>query len=417
MESPHDFCAVHRDLEPIRPRERRRPRRRDAHVQPAGRDAGAPRFMESIHFFLKCIAIRNRIVLVLVLEDKPSNRGRGRERRRERDVGSWKMSCYQSLSLFCTLALTTCSRRNLDSGSPAHNGASNLPPRGAQQAVIQIIDGVTLHPGRRRDAILPIDHPMFGAHEPDGAELLGEDLVVGVYFGGIARAYPLWILGTREIVNDRFENDTVCVTYCPLSASAVAFLSQVGSRPLTFGNEGALYECNLVLYDRQTYSLWYQLRGCAIAGDYKNARLRIVPAVVARWADWRTRYPSSTILVGDQQSGRFFKTQDVAAPALPDPAGPMAPVSRMDPRLAPMQRVIGFHYQGRDLCLPVTLVDQLAGGRVAIAGTQGAFIARQADGILDVVGPDGSGLTTVGGYWFAWHAAFPAGDVITNRSR
>jgi len=38
---------MHRDLEASRLRERRRPRWRDAHVQPAGRDAGAPRFMES----------------------------------------------------------------------------------------------------------------------------------------------------------------------------------------------------------------------------------------------------------------------------------------------------------------------------------------------------------------------------------
>jgi len=91
MESPLDFCAVHWDLEP------------DcatklvwylAFRRPGPAKAGTPnrRFMESLHFFLKCIAIRNQIVLllVLVLEDKPSNRGRGRERRRERDVGSWK---------------------------------------------------------------------------------------------------------------------------------------------------------------------------------------------------------------------------------------------------------------------------------------------------------------------------------------
>jgi hypothetical protein len=258
---------------------------------------------------------------------------------------------------------------------------------------------------------------MFGSGETDGTELPGEDLVVGVHFGGTARAYPLWILRSREIVNDRFGSDAVCVTYCPLSASAVVFLSRVGSRSLTFGNEGALYECNLVLYDRQTYSLWYQLRGSAIAGDFKNARLLIVPAVVTRWADWRTRYPSSTILVGDRQGGRFFRTRDSAAPVLPDATEPMAPVSRMDPRLAPTQRVLGFHYEGRDLCFPMTVVDQLSDGRVAIAGIQGTFDARQAGGILDVVGPDGSALTTIGAYWFAWHAAFPAGDVITNRSR
>jgi hypothetical protein len=321
------------------------------------------------------------------------------------------------LLLFGFLALSSCSRQNVDTSGQAHNGVSQPPLHAAQHAAIQLIDGVALHPGRRRDEILPIDHPIFDSNETDGAEFPGEDLVVGVYFGGTERAYPLWILGTREIVNDRFGNDAVCVTYCPLSASAVVFLSRVGSRSLTFGNEGAVYECNLVLYDRQTYSLWYQLRGSAITGEYKDTRLRIVPAAVARWADWRTRHPSSTILVGDQQSGRFFKTQDAAAPALRDSAEPMAPVSRIDPQLAPMQRVIGFHYQGRDVCFPVTLLDQLSDGRVAIAGTQGAFAVRLAGGILDVVGPDGSALTTIGGYWFAWHAAFPAGNVITNQSR
>ena len=301
-------------------------------------------------------------------------------------------------------------------GGQAHNGVTNLPQHGAQHAISQAIDGVALHPGRRRDEILPIDHPVFGSGETNSTESLDEDLVVGVYFGGVARAYPLWILGSREIVNDRFGNDAVCVTYCPLSASAVVFLSRVGNRSLTFGNEGALYECNLVLYDRQTYSLWYQLRASAIAGHYKNARMAIVPAVVARWADWRTRYPGSTILVGDQQGGRFFRTRDLATP-VQDAAEPMAPVSRMDSRLAPTQRVLGFHYQGRDLCFPMAMVDQLSDGRLAIEGIQSALNVRQAGGILDVVGPDGSALTTIGAYWFAWHAAFPAGEVITNQFR
>jgi hypothetical protein len=324
------------------------------------------------------------------------------------------MSWFKSLWLSGSLALSACSRQSVDPSGQAHNGVTNLPLNGAQQAVIQVIDGVALHPGRRRDEILPIDHPIFSSGER--ASFLDEDLVVGVYFGGTARAYPLWILESREIVNDRFGNDAVCVTYCPLSASAVVFHSRVGDRSLTFGNEGALYECNLVLYDRQTYSLWYQLRGSAIAGDHKNARLTIVPAVVTRWADWRARYPGSTILVGDQQGGRFFRTRDSATP-VQDAAEPMAPVSRMDPRLAPTQRVVGFHYQGRDLCFPMAVADQLSDAQVSIAGIHEAFAVRQAGGILDVIGPDGSALTTIGAYWFAWHAAFPAGDLITNRSQ
>jgi hypothetical protein len=327
------------------------------------------------------------------------------------------MSCSKSLWLSSSLALSACSQQNVVPSGQAHNGVTNLPLPGAQHTVIQTIDGVALHPGRRRDEIPPIDHPNFRTGETDATWLLDQDLVVGVYFGGTARAYPLWILESREIVNDRFGNDAVCVTYCPLSASAVVFRSQVGNRSLTFGNEGALYECNLVLYDRQTHSLWYQLRGSAIAGVYKNARLMTVPAVVARWADWRARYPGSTILVGDQQGGRFFRARDAAAPALRAAEGPMAPVSRMDPRLAPMQQVVGFHYQGRDLCFPKAVADQLSDSQVAIAGIQEAFAVRQAGGILDVIGPDGSALTTIGAYWFAWHAAFPAGDLITNPSQ
>jgi hypothetical protein len=332
--------------------------------------------------------------------------------------GGHEPAWLKSLLLFGSLALSACSRQNVDpvAESGARTGATNVPLQGSKRVVVQTIDGVALHPGRRRDEIPPVDHPMFGSGATDGAGLSGEDLVVGVFFGGIARAYPLWILGSREIVNDRFGNDAVCVTYCPLSASAVVFLARMGNRWLTFGNEGALYECNLVLYDRQTHSLWYQLRGSAITGDYKNTRLPIIPAVVTRWADWRSRYPGSTILAGDQQGGRFFRTRDSPDPALHDAAGPMAPVSRMDPRLAPTERVLGFCYQGRDFCFPMAVADQLSEGRVAIAGIPGAFAVRRTGGILDVVGPEGSALTTIGAYWFAWHAAFPAGEVITNRS-
>ena len=330
-----------------------------------------------------------------------------------------KISRFKSLLLLGSFALSACTRQDVDpiAGGRAHNGVTNLPLRAAQHAVTKTIDGVALHPGRGRDEILPIDHPLFGSGATAGAELPDEDLVVGVHFGETARAYPLWILRAREIVNDRFGNDAVCVTYCPLSASAVVFLSRVGSRSLTFGNEGALYECNLVLYDRQSYSLWYQLRGRAITGAHKNVQLQILPAVVARWADWRTRYPRSMILVGDQHDGRFFRTRDSAAPELQDVAGPIAPVSRMDARLTPAQRVLGFHCQGRDFCFPMAVVDQLSDGPLAIAGIQGALAVRRADGMVDVVGPDGSALTTVGAYWFAWHAAFPLGDVITDRGR
>jgi len=283
------------------------------------------------------------------------------------------------------------------------------------RAGLPVINGVPLYPGLPRDEIRAIDHPVFAPSSASEASLSDEDLVVGVSFNGAARAYPLWILGTREIVNDRYGSDPVCVTFCTLSASAVVFLARVEGRELTFGNEGALYECNLVLYDRRTHSLWYQLRGSAIAGEHAGKRLPTIPTAVVRWADWRRCFPKSAVLVADQRTGRFFRTltEDRAGHSR-EGFGPAAPVSRMDARLPLMQKVLGFCCDGRAVCLPGARIDQLPDGGMAIPSTGRSLTVRRRDGMVVVAGPDGAELTAIGAYWFAWHAAFPLTEVITN---
>jgi hypothetical protein len=298
--------------------------------------------------------------------------------------------------------------------------AANPTPRSrvgsGDRATLPTFDGVPLYPGLPADEIQPIDHPLFAPRPADHAPLSDGDWVVGVSFNGMARAYPLWILGTREIVNDRFGGDPVCITYCTLSDSAVVFLARVEGQALTFGNEGALYECNLVMYDRCTHSLWYQLRGTAIAGAYENERLSTIPAVVARWTDWRRCFPASEVLVADRRTGRFFRalTENRVGHALED-LGPPAPVSRTDARLPLMQKVLGFHCDGRPVCLPAERVDEAPDGGMAIAGAVLALTVRRRGGLAALVGPDGAELPVIGAYWFAWHAAFPSTEVVTNR--
>ena len=69
----------------------------------------------------------------------------------------------------------------------------------------------------------------------------------------------------------------VAVTYCPLCNSALAYDRRVADRIVTWGS---LYLSALVMYDRQTESLWSQIEGRAIAGllagtgharDYRRA--------------------------------------------------------------------------------------------------------------------------------------------------
>jgi hypothetical protein len=313
-----------------------------------------------------------------------------------------------------------------------------------------VFEGVALHPGRRRDEIPTMDHPVFAAEVPNTAALSDKDLVVGVLRGGEARAYPLWILARREIINDRIGAEPICVTYCPLSASVVVFLAQLGGQDVVFGNEGSLYECNLVLYDRGSGSLWYQLRGLAIHGSRAGEHLSKIPAELVTWGDWRRRHPEGRVLVGDERTGRMFRmAEGGAAEGLEAPGEPAAPVSRMDSRLPVMARVWGVEMEGQAVCWPVNDLEGLPDGRHALRGSfrfktewvvthepraipAGGTAATAEAGFMEtnelwleklpgrgvrVVAGDGSELPLVPAYWFAWQAAFPAGQVRSMANR
>ena len=55
--------------------------------------------------------------------------------------------------------------------------------------------------------------------------------------GGDVRAYPLQVLMWHELVNDRFREHPVTVSYCPLCNTAIAYDGRVGDRELRLRND------------------------------------------------------------------------------------------------------------------------------------------------------------------------------------
>jgi len=111
--------------------------------------------------------------------------------------------------------------------------------------------------GPPRDGIPSIDQPHL--IKPSDVDFLGEgDRVISVKIGNEVRAYPLRILNWHEIVNDQIGDEPVAVTYCPLAGTSIVFDRQVNGRKLSLGVSGLLYQSTLIMYDRETESLWPQ---------------------------------------------------------------------------------------------------------------------------------------------------------------
>jgi len=157
-----------------------------------------------------------------------------------------------------------------------------------------------------RDGIPPIDEPKLETVAEASDWLDDREPVALAKAGGEARAYPLRILTWHEIVNDELGGRPVAVTYCPLCNSAVGFEREVEGQVLTFGVSGLLRNSDLVMWDRQTESLWQQITGEGIVGELAGTQLAFVPVTIVSWETFREEFPDATVLSQDTGYGRSY---------------------------------------------------------------------------------------------------------------
>lgn len=145
------------------------------------------------------------------------------------------------------------------------------------------------------DGIPSIDDPIFYAAQT--VDYMSPSApVLALEIDGDARAYPLDVMVWHEIVNDTVGGIPVAVEYCPLCNSATVFDRRIEGRVLEFGVSGLLFNSSLVMFDRQTETLWSHFSGRPLYGVLGDAKLVDFPTTIVGFEEWRTANPNGLVL-------------------------------------------------------------------------------------------------------------------------
>jgi len=255
------------------------------------------------------------------------------------------------------------------------------------------------------DPLIDLDHLLSGGPPPDGIPAIDDpkfqaasevdwlddsEPLLSLTLGGETRGYPLQIMTWHEIVNDTVDGVPVAVTYCPLCNSGVAFEREVAERLLDFGTSGMLYADNLVMYDRQTESLWPQLTGQASVGVLTGTQLEAIPIGVVGWDQFRTAHPEALVLNRDTGYDRHYGVNPYLLYDLPTSDTLFPLPGEPDDRLMLKERVIGIRVGDDALAIrraavanAGVLLVQVGGRAVVLFHQQGQSSALNTERIAD----------------------------------
>lgn len=232
-----------------------------------------------------------------------------------------------------------------------------------------------------------------------------DDRVVGVLINGKVRAYPLKILTWHQVVDDSIAGDPIAITYCPLTASTFVYDRMLGKSMLVLETSDRLYDSNLLFYDRATKSLWSQIKGEAIAGPLTGQRLNPRPSVVTPWGVWKVYHPNTVVLNASASDTQNF-ARDATARYEQAP-GIVLPVSTLDHRLPPKERVLGLSINGADEAFPfISLGDSKPPVSTNVGGTPVTIAYDAASKTAGAV-IAGKHVAAYTGFWFAWATFHP----------
>ena len=278
------------------------------------------------------------------------------------------------------------------------------------------------------NSILPIEQILHGGPPRDGIPALSNpemvtatqvtylqpaDRIVGVVLHGEARAYPIAILNWHEIANDEINGQRFSVTYCPLCGTAVAFDANIDGKATDFGVSGLLYNNDVLLYDRDTESLWSQILGKSVAGERVGKSLTPIPISHTTWRDWQQKHPSTLVMSDNTGYSRDYRRDPYAG--YEKSRSTYFTVNNEAPdTYHPKEIVAGLAIDGVYKAYPFIELEKQGKQRFSdsVNGTKFNFDWDTNNRSISISDAAGKPVASIQGFWFAWFAFHPDTEVF-----
>jgi len=207
-------------------------------------------------------------------------------------------------------------------------------------------------------------------------------------------------------VNDEIDAKAIVVTYCPLCGSGVVFERTFGEQTLSFGVSGLLYQSDVLLYDRQTQSLWSQLESKAVTGKFIGKALASIPVEQTTWSDWKQRNPKTKVMSFNTGFDRNYARDPYRG--YQNSAQLYFPVSFRQHGLHPKEKVIAIQLDGLAKAWPFIELRKISKPIHERLGMYTIVIKYdKKNDSAKILDNTGKLLPSTTLYWFAWSTFHP----------
>ena len=172
-----------------------------------------------------------------------------------------------------------------------------------------------------------------------------------------------------------------------------------------FGVSGMLYRSNVLMYDKESESLWSQIMGEAVTGELTGTKLEVLPSTLTTWKKWRKLHPDTQVLSLDTGYTRNYNS-DPYLDYYQQQSG-FRSFFKLGPGEKEKELVVGVVVDGRSQAYSLELLRQQGEIRTELGGIKLHLSLDSATDSLQILKADGSQLPHMLVYWFVWKGIHP----------